>query len=185
MPPLNRRDFLVKSTLAASATVGAFAGWPRRSKAAPSPFGIDMRLTVGPIDHVIVLMMENRSFDHMLGYLKLEEHRADVDGLTPGLANSDGNVSYPIHHLGTTAFKKKQDPCHSGACVAGQLVITTLDSSKIMWPLIPTIQSETLSWGITTKPIFLFMITSPLNSLCAITGSPPFLGRHGPIDYMR
>ena len=73
------------------------------------------------IESVVVLMLENRSFDHMLGYLKLEEHRADVDGLTPGLANSDGNVSYPIHHLGTTAFKKKQDPCHSGACVAGQL----------------------------------------------------------------
>src|SRR4029453_12319582 len=62
------RDFLVKSTLAAGATVGAFAGWPRRSKAAPSPFGIDMTLTTGPIDHVIVLMMENRSFDHYFGW---------------------------------------------------------------------------------------------------------------------
>jgi len=79
MPPLNRRDFLVKSTLAASATVGAFAGWPRRSKAAPSPFGIDMRLTVGPIDHVIVLMMENRSFDHYFGWRTGTQQQVFVD----------------------------------------------------------------------------------------------------------
>src|SRR5437762_11781878 len=45
------------------------------------------------IESVVVLMLENRSFDHMLGYLKLEEHRADVDGLTPGLANSEDRKS--------------------------------------------------------------------------------------------
>jgi phospholipase C len=37
-------------------------------------------------DHIIILMMENRSFDHMLGYLSLPEelggkNRSDVDGL--------------------------------------------------------------------------------------------------------
>lgn len=73
------------------------------------------------IDTIVVLMMENRSFDHMLGYLKLEEHRADVDGLTSGMSNSDGQKSYPIHHLDRTAFKANQDPCHSGGCVAEQL----------------------------------------------------------------
>jgi phospholipase C len=31
--------------------------------------------------------MENRSFDHMLGYLKLEARRDDVDGLTPNMSN--------------------------------------------------------------------------------------------------
>jgi hypothetical protein len=51
------------------------------------------------IDNIVVLMMENRSFDHMLGYLKLEEQRDDVEGLTPGLSNSDGQKSYFIHHL--------------------------------------------------------------------------------------
>jgi phospholipase C len=36
----------------------------------------------GPIQHLIVLMMENRSFDHYLGALALpEEGRADVEGL--------------------------------------------------------------------------------------------------------
>ena len=28
------------------------------------------------IEHIVVLMMENRSFDHMLGYLNLENGRA-------------------------------------------------------------------------------------------------------------
>jgi phospholipase C len=33
------------------------------------------------IEHIVVLMLENRSFDHMLGYLSLEAGRSDVDGL--------------------------------------------------------------------------------------------------------
>ena len=37
------------------------------------------------IDKIVVLIMENRSFDHMLGYLRLEGNRNDVEGLTPGL----------------------------------------------------------------------------------------------------
>jgi len=73
------------------------------------------------IDNIVVLLMENRSFDHMLGYLKLEGNRPDVDGLTPGLNNSDGQKDYFIHHLDHTAFKSNQDPCHSGRCVAEQL----------------------------------------------------------------
>lgn len=39
------------------------------------------------IDHIVVLLLENRSFDHMLGYLSLPESaggrgRTDIDGLT-------------------------------------------------------------------------------------------------------
>jgi phospholipase C len=73
------------------------------------------------IDKIVILLMENRSFDHMLGYLKLEEDRSDVDGLTSGMSNSDGQKDYPIHHLNHTALKSNQDPCHSGQCVADQL----------------------------------------------------------------
>ena len=39
------------------------------------------------VDHVVVVMLENRSFDHMLGYLSLTGRRPDIDGLRPGLAN--------------------------------------------------------------------------------------------------
>jgi phospholipase C len=38
------------------------------------------------IDHIVVLFPENRSFDHMLGYLPLTGGRADIDGLRPGRA---------------------------------------------------------------------------------------------------
>jgi phospholipase C len=48
----------------------------------------------GKIDHIVVLMMENRSFDHMLGYLSLSKHdgggdRFDIDGLTGQESNPD------------------------------------------------------------------------------------------------
>src|ERR1043166_4760867 len=73
------------------------------------------------IDNIVVLVMENPPFDHMLGYLKLEGNRDDVEGLTPGLSNSYGQKSYSIHHLNHTALRSNQDPCHSGQCVADQL----------------------------------------------------------------
>lgn len=37
--------------------------------------------TPSPIKHIVVLMMENRSFDHLLGYLK-QDGWPEVDGLT-------------------------------------------------------------------------------------------------------
>ena len=49
------------------------------------------------VDHIVVLMMENRSFDHMLGFLTIDEGRTDVEGLTAGLANSAGGRTYPVH----------------------------------------------------------------------------------------
>jgi phospholipase C len=36
---------------------------------------------IDELKHIVVLMMENRSFDHMLGYLKAKDPRIDgVDG---------------------------------------------------------------------------------------------------------
>lgn len=58
------------ATLAASALPGCR---PTETRDSASP---------GSIDHVIVVMMENRSFDHYLGSLTLLEGRTDVDGLT-------------------------------------------------------------------------------------------------------
>jgi phospholipase C len=73
------------------------------------------------IEHIVVLMLENRSFDHMLGYLGLEAGGPEIDGLQPGMANEHDGRSYPIFRLESTAFTKAQDPCHSGACVDEQL----------------------------------------------------------------
>jgi phospholipase C len=73
------------------------------------------------IDHIVVLMQENRSFDHMLGYLSLEAGRADVDGLAAGMKNVHDGRDYAVHHLPSTRFRPGQDPCHRGACVAQQM----------------------------------------------------------------
>jgi len=73
------------------------------------------------IEHIVVLVMENRSFDHMLGYLKLEGGRNDIDGLTADMFNDYKGTNYPVHHLTQTALGKNQDPCHKGTCVTEQM----------------------------------------------------------------
>ena len=71
------------------------------------------------VDHVVVMMLENRSFDHMLGYLSLTGRRPDIDGLRPEFANEYEGRSYPVHHLGTTAVP--MDPDHSSAAIDTQI----------------------------------------------------------------
>jgi phospholipase C len=74
------------------------------------------------IEHIVVLMLENRSFDHMLGYLSLEGGRDDIDGLRPGMANELAGTSYPIHHLDSTFFPDERwDPDHSAAATDRQI----------------------------------------------------------------
>lgn len=77
------------------------------------------RANLEKIDHIVVLMLENRSFDHMLGYLSLEGGRADVDGLRAGLANEYRGQDYPVHHLGSTIVTG--DPDHSASSVDLQI----------------------------------------------------------------
>ena len=42
------------------------------------------------IEHVVVLMLENRSFDHVLGSLRLKEGRTDLEGLRASDGCTDG-----------------------------------------------------------------------------------------------
>ncbi len=95
------------------------------------------------IAHIVVVMMENRSFDHMLGYLSLKEMPAvggavgqrmgEIHGLTGPEVNfnsaPDGR-RIPIHAFNADAhdvqrmgeaLKKSLDPDHSPAGVAKQL----------------------------------------------------------------
>jgi len=71
------------------------------------------------IDHIVVLMMENRSFDHMLGYLKLEGSNPNVDGLDTEMSNSHNGTSYPVQRLTGTVFE--HDPGHGAGAVVQQL----------------------------------------------------------------
>jgi phospholipase C len=82
---------------------------------------------LGKIDHVVVLMMENRSFDHMLGYLTLEKNRSDVDGLTGSESNMDDNhVAHAVHHRTDTYFRN--DPGHGWVDVRDQLAFPSLST---------------------------------------------------------
>ncbi len=74
------------------------------------------------IEHVVVLMLENRSFDHMLGYLSLEGGRADVDGLRAGMANTAGGREYPVRRMLATHLPDGHwDLDHSGAATREQI----------------------------------------------------------------
>lgn len=68
---------------------------------------------VGPIKTVVVLVMENRSFDHMLGWMKrLNPH---IDGVTGSESNpmSTTDPSSPRIHFKDHAHYVDPDPGHS------------------------------------------------------------------------
>ena len=71
------------------------------------------------IEHIVVLMMENRSFDHMLGYLRKHGARMDIDGLIGGEKNTYGGRDYLSFPLTSTIFNP--GPCHEHECVVNQV----------------------------------------------------------------
>ncbi|HEY5332658.1 MAG TPA: alkaline phosphatase family protein [Solirubrobacterales bacterium] len=81
------------------------------------------------VKHIVVLMMENRSFDQMLGFLQGEG--LDVDGLAGAKPNPDADgTEYPPFEWGPGETvppvpagqeAKILDPCHSPGCVKKQL----------------------------------------------------------------
>jgi phospholipase C len=83
------------------------------------------------VQHIVVLMMENRSFDQMLGFLSKHGRVPGVEGLKGGEVNYDehGNP-YESFEWGEdeTSFHPPQDrsgkildPCHGPGCVKEQL----------------------------------------------------------------
>jgi phospholipase C len=71
------------------------------------------------IEHIVVLMLENRSFDHMLGYLRLEGGREDIDGLDGTQSNIFEDAQFQPRLSTETAFKP--DPNHEWDNVKVQL----------------------------------------------------------------
>jgi phospholipase C len=84
------------------------------------PVASDTAKNLERIDHIVVLMLENRSFDHMLGYLKLEGG-LPVDGLDASMSNTHAGKTYRVHHLKSTKLTKEQDPGHGGTDVKEQV----------------------------------------------------------------
>jgi phospholipase C len=71
------------------------------------------------VDHIVVVMLENRSFDHMLGYLSLEGGRDDIDGLRPGMKNAHNGQDFAPHHLADTSIE--DDPSHTTFSIGQQV----------------------------------------------------------------
>jgi phospholipase C len=74
------------------------------------------------ITHIVVMMMENRSFDHMLGYLKLAG-REDIDGISLTMSNRASPISNERAHVfefaeGQTRFP--YDPGHDFTATRNQ-----------------------------------------------------------------
>src|SRR5688572_14868188 len=95
---LRRRDFLART--AAAAGIGATAAAAlspdliiaEAAKKAARRAGLPNRADC-PIEHVVVLMMENRSFDHYFGWLENADALQQVS-----YTDSDGNVHQTRHH---------------------------------------------------------------------------------------
>ncbi|HEX3662062.1 MAG TPA: alkaline phosphatase family protein [Acidobacteriaceae bacterium] len=103
---INRREFLRGAAGAASAA--ALAGVPAagpsaEAEALPSP-------SASQIDHIVVVMMENRSFDHFLGWLP------GARGRQAGLSYLDSEgEAHATWHLSTDVGCSHPDPDHSYA----------------------------------------------------------------------
>jgi phospholipase C len=91
----------------------------------------DLAKRLQGVKHIVVLMMENRSFDQMLGYLSKDGRVPDVNGLTGGEVNYDEQANpYESFEWSeeATSFQPPQDrsgkvldPCHGPGCVEEQL----------------------------------------------------------------
>jgi phospholipase C len=99
---LTRRRFL-----AGAAALGLSAAGAGRFASAHAASKLPPPATSG-LDHVVVVMMENRSFDHLLGWLP------GADGRQAGLAypGLDGST-HPTHHLTDFQGCGFADPDHS------------------------------------------------------------------------
>jgi phospholipase C len=108
---MSRRQFLARAAAvggtAALAPAAAWARTPGALRAAPTALPPPAQ---SGFDHVVVLCMENRSFDHLLGWLP------GANGRQAGLRYPDRTgVLHPTYRLATFQGCGHQDPDHSYA----------------------------------------------------------------------
>jgi phospholipase C len=103
-----------------------------------------------PIKHIVVLMMENRSFDHLLGWL-MTDYTSRIDGLKPGTSmprdpRNPGLGSVPITRGGYDVAPC--DPHHDFAATHQQIDGGAMDG--FVW--------NTRSLGLNeSNPVVLFL----------------------------
>ena len=85
-------------------------------------------MPLADIDTIVIVIMENRSFDHMVGYLSLPTTPSPlpVDGLRAEPAWSDPRANaydgriYPVHRLGPEV-QQIDDPNHDHNSIRVQI----------------------------------------------------------------
>jgi len=75
------------------------------------------------IDTIVIVLMENRSFDHLLGYLGLPPFNLAIEGLqkcnNPRYANPYNNQSYSLFQM--SRLDMPHDPPHERPWIANQI----------------------------------------------------------------
>jgi phospholipase C len=109
-PPLTRRDFIKAAASASAAGLLPGCGNNNEVQETTAP-GADVALpdpADSGIDHLVVVMMENRSFDHMLGWVP------GADGRQEGLSFADANGELQATHRLPPDFQGcgLEDPHH-------------------------------------------------------------------------
>ena len=107
-----------------------------------------------PIEHVIVLMLENRSFDHMLGFLK--KSRAEIEGCLPDNVQCKNPInpqdpSSPEVVVDDNAIYVQVSPSHSISGTTQQLYGSSVADISKPAPMNGFITSYTSVTGATSE----------------------------------
>jgi phospholipase C len=94
-PPIQRTKSETELAPERAACTFQAGAWPAETIGIENPIGTDI-----PIDHVIVIMQENRSFDHYLGHLVAQGYYqpTELDGPPQGWSNPDGQGGTVVPH---------------------------------------------------------------------------------------
>lgn len=131
---INRRDFLRNAATASAAAAIAPAAVDSRALAQANLTPLPSPAASG-IEHIVVVMMENRSFDHLMGWLP------GSNGKQAGLVYKDSQgIGHPTYNLTDFVGCAHPDPDHSyaggrsevnGGKMDGWLRTTTNDNYSI------------------------------------------------------
>src|SRR5258708_8743524 len=127
---MNRRD-LLKNTALVSGAALVGASWPPSKKLFAQDVLLDLPNLPSPansgIEHIVVVTMENRSFDHFLGWLP------NADGKQAGLTFADSaGVSHATHSLsGDYTGERMSRVTHACAVRKRQAGLTFADSAGV------------------------------------------------------
>jgi phospholipase C len=127
------------------------------------------------LKHIVVVMMENRSFDHMLGSLKAEDSR--INGLTGSESNLDTtNEPAPVQPLAEFQSQLDPDPNHHFPAVHQQIFDGGPVANPTMGGFVKSYYVERKDVGHSRKIMYYFpaaklpVLTGLAKSFCVFNG---------------